>query len=402
MDSLKNNKVIAIILSSILIFTFVGFSNSYAGNVKEEKAKLNKVNTDLKNVKEKLKAGKKKEADISNKISALKHDIEVAEKELEEIKKSVEETKVKVNSVTKELKEAQADVDSQDRNLSSRFRNMYKNGFIGFLDILLGSNDVEDIVSNVDMVQKIYDNDKDVLKELKLKHEMIAEKKRELKVLQDSLAKKEANEKNKKNNLTKKKEDYTKLEAKVQADNQALNDHATALEKDSARISALINQASSSSKYSDIKLVGNGKFQWPLIGYSRISSYHGYRTHPTTKVKGSFHRGIDIPADEGTPVRAASDGLVIKSGWGRSYGNLVVILHDKEKKLATAYAHNSKLLVKEGDIVKRGQVISKIGHTGRVYGNPGNHLHFEVRLEVNKKNPSAKENFRNPLDYVRP
>lgn len=120
---------------------------------------------------------------------------------------------------------------------------------------------------------------------------------------------------------------------------------------------------------------------WPLEEYKDISSDFGERIHPiTNEVK--FHRGIDIPAPENTDVLASDDGVVIFSGNQNGYGNIVKIKHFDGKK--TIYAHNTSNMVQEGDIVKRGQVIAKVGSTGN---STGNHVHFEVVLDGENVNP---------------
>ena len=112
-----------------------------------------------------------------------------------------------------------------------------------------------------------------------------------------------------------------------------------------------------------------------------VSSEFGMRIHPITK-KRAMHYGIDLAVDEGVPVKAAADGEVIFSGNSGNYGNLVKIDHGNG--IETRYAHNSVLKVKAGDFVRRGQVISLAGHTGRATGD---HLHYEVRVNGEAVNP---------------
>ncbi|WP_122639581.1 M23 family metallopeptidase [Romboutsia sp. Marseille-P6047] len=100
---------------------------------------------------------------------------------------------------------------------------------------------------------------------------------------------------------------------------------------------------------------------WPLKEYKDISSGYGYRIHPITNIK-SFHKGIDIPAPQDTDILAIDDGIVSFSGYQNGYGNVVKINHFDGK--TTIYAHNNYNIVQEGDIVKQGQVISKVGTTG--------------------------------------
>ncbi|MEA4824827.1 MAG: peptidoglycan DD-metalloendopeptidase family protein [Clostridiaceae bacterium] len=120
-----------------------------------------------------------------------------------------------------------------------------------------------------------------------------------------------------------------------------------------------------------------GKMIQPVMG--RLSSDYGKRG------RYEFHTGVDIAAKKGTPVVAADGGTVIFAGWWGNYGNYVQIDHNG---VITAYAHNSKLLVKEGDHVVQGQQIAEVGSTGR---STGPHSHFEILIGYE---------FQNPHDYI--
>jgi murein DD-endopeptidase MepM/ murein hydrolase activator NlpD len=112
---------------------------------------------------------------------------------------------------------------------------------------------------------------------------------------------------------------------------------------------------------------GSTRFRWPL-DRAAIGSPFGTRA-------GRQHEGIDLPAALGTPVYAAADGQVVYAGNGiRGYGNLIVLQHEGD--LLTVYAHNSALLVAQGDKVMAGQRIALVGQSGHATGP---HLHFEVR-----------------------
>lgn len=108
----------------------------------------------------------------------------------------------------------------------------------------------------------------------------------------------------------------------------------------------------------------------PLHG--AISCGYGYRLHPITGLP-DFHKGVDIPAEEGTPILAAMDGTVITAATSASFGNYVVIQH--ENSLVTRYGHCCRLNVEEGQQVHAGDVIGFVGNTGY---STGNHLHFDV------------------------
>jgi len=112
------------------------------------------------------------------------------------------------------------------------------------------------------------------------------------------------------------------------------------------------------------------------------SSNYGYRIDPING-RSSFHTGVDIIANVGTPVMAAAGGVVSANTFSPEYGNMVDVDHDNG--LTSRYAHLSRSLVKVGDVVMKGQVIALVGATGRVTGP---HLHFEVRENGIPLNPN--------------
>lgn len=115
----------------------------------------------------------------------------------------------------------------------------------------------------------------------------------------------------------------------------------------------------------------------------RLTSGFGYRIHPITGLR-SFHYGIDISANQGTPVKAAGSGVVIFSGWSGGFGKVVIISHGYGYE--TVYAHNNKIYAKVGDLVTKGDIISEVGTTGR---STGSHLHFEIHISDEPVNPKS-------------
>ena len=143
----------------------------------------------------------------------------------------------------------------------------------------------------------------------------------------------------------------------------------------SAQLTARIQaaQASSASGYSTGSGVSSSGLIWPVQG--PITSPFGMRW-------GRMHEGIDIGVPYGTPIHAAASGAVIYAGWMSGYGNLIVIDHGNG--LATAYGHQSSIVVSCGQDVAQGQTIGYVGSTGH---STGPHLHFEVRVNGNPVDP---------------
>ncbi|MDH5559273.1 MAG: LysM peptidoglycan-binding domain-containing M23 family metallopeptidase [Deltaproteobacteria bacterium] len=128
-----------------------------------------------------------------------------------------------------------------------------------------------------------------------------------------------------------------------------------------------IQPVSRSNEYNPVNLESftkNDRMLWPSKG--SISSRFGRR-------HGRMHQGIDITKTAGEKIRAAKSGTVVYAGWKKGYGKTVIINHGGGLK--TLYAHNSRIYVKKGRLVRKGNLISKMGNTGR---STGIHLHFEV------------------------
>lgn len=130
--------------------------------------------------------------------------------------------------------------------------------------------------------------------------------------------------------------------------------------------------------------VGDGSLMWPLPGHTSMTTQFG----EADAFGNPGHRGIDIPAPEGTPILAAHSGTVLICGWNDSFGNQVLI--DDGAGFSTRYAHMTATAVSPGAVVTAGQVIGYVGSTG---DSTGNHLHFEV---------SVGGTLTDPLDYVIP
>ena len=118
---------------------------------------------------------------------------------------------------------------------------------------------------------------------------------------------------------------------------------------------------------------------WPVAG--PISSYYGYRTSPGG-IGSTFHEGVDIAGDYGTPISATAAGSVTQAGWVGGYGYLVEVKH--ADGIVTRYGHNSAVLVYEGQHVDQGSIIALMGSTGN---STGPHCHYEVRIHGEAVDP---------------
>lgn len=117
------------------------------------------------------------------------------------------------------------------------------------------------------------------------------------------------------------------------------------------------------------------------VANANLGSIFGWRIDPITG-RSALHTGLDFPATNGTPIHAAAGGVVVVQEFHPEYGNMIEVDHGND--LITRYGHSSKVYVKKGDLIKRGQHIADVGNTGR---STGAHLHFEVLVQGVPQDP---------------
>lgn len=241
-----------------------------------------------------------------------------------------------------------------------------------FVEVLLNSGSVSELLVNLDLIKRIHKGDKEVLEQLQVQHEQVEKQKKELDNLNSSLKSQQGEVKAKQESLNADKSALNKKRQAVAADNAELSEEIADLQAAADALTAQIKDyGNSDSPYS-------GSMIWPVSGH--ISCEYGYRYCPYHGYE--LHTGIDIAVGTGTSVKAASSGVVRQAYYNSSYGNMVLI--DNGGGIYTLYAHNSSLLVSAGQKVSQGQVIARSGNTGN---STGPHVHFEVRVNGQYVNP---------------
>lgn len=177
---------------------------------------------------------------------------------------------------------------------------------------------------------------------------------------------------------------YNRLSNKVKVDQEIFLPEAKKIFVQ-AKVFPTRSSSSSTPKYIPSKTSGGTTNTVGSIGIRFIRPTKGI----LTQGYHDRHFALDIASAMNTPIYAAAEGTVIKeshSGWNYGYGRYIVIDHGNG--VETLYAHNNETKVGVGDVVKKGQLIALMGNTGRVFGQTGIHLHFEVRIRGRKVNPN--------------
>ena len=360
-------RITAFITALVMLFSMSSLF-AYADNESDAQAALDEIRGEQSALNSELQKGKAVENDLNKEIKALEANIATLNLEISELGASINLTQEKINNAELQLNQVEADIAEQQKALGDRLAAMYMNGNGGFVEVVLGSSSISDLMTNLDRVQLVYEQDTEMLEELEVQQKVIQAQREYLDGLRADLQAAKDTEAEKKELLDADKATVADKKAAVAQDNKALEEQLDAL---NAEANALIAEI--------LKLQGDGDFiggdfTWPAPGISRTTSEFGNRLHPIFKTY-KLHTGLDIGAPTNTTIVASNAGTVIKAGWNNSYGYMVMIDHGGG--IVTLYAHNSSLLVKQGDVVYKGQAISKSGSTGN---STGPHLHFEVRV----------------------
>ena len=333
---------------------------------------------------------------VSEQLRQIEEQLRQATAELGTIKEQRVAVENDITLNERQLAEAQKRLEGRESVFYKRVRDIYINGRLSYLDVVIGSKDFSDFANRLEVLKRIIDSDIILINEIKKERAEIEAHKQKLEADRAKLVELEKAALAKQAEIEQKKAERNVVLQKAQNDRATAMQAIEELNASSAQVSAMLKerqaaraaaaaaaaaaaQSSGGQGASDNWVQGTGQLGWPVSG--EITSPYGYRVHP---IWGTtiYHSGIDIGVDEGTPVHAADGGVVVWSGWMGGYGYAVVIDHGNG--LSTLYGHNSELAVDEGQSVAKGQVISYAGSTGN---STGPHVHFEVRVNGDPVDP---------------
>lgn len=347
-------------------------------------------------VEEKAEAARNERDAIIGELEAKQAELDEVTAEMDLLQVDIDNKQAEINLKEDEIKEMRTSIDNQKGGLGTRLRNMYKSGSVGVFDVLLDSKNFTEFMSNLGLVQRIYDSDQKTLSELEQKCRDLEVALDELEVakseLDSSMASLESVQYEveiAKENLQASIDEYQALIDEYEAEANRLY---AILEEERAELQRQLEEAAAAAAaaaaaeaeaaeipyeevYNNFQRSNNSGFIWPASG--PLTSYFGYRPPEDTYGIGSTnHGGIDIGVGYGAPVYASRSGYVSSAtGWSGGYGYAVYLIHDSG--FSTVYGHNSSIVVSPGEYVEQGQLIAYAGSTGN---STGPHVHFEIRV----------------------
>jgi murein DD-endopeptidase MepM/ murein hydrolase activator NlpD len=347
---------------------------------------LSKIKSEKEETQKKLEDIKKEESAYIEEVNDIEGDLLSALDELGNLNVAISEKKSNIDKTTVDLisreeavREIEEKLNQKLEVFNRRIVDIYKNGDINILEVLLRSGDFIELVSRLKMMNLVAKQDAQAISEIKEDRQLLIDAKKKVIDARDTAQR----EKDEFERLLESAESKTREMEEIYSKKKELlsvtreNKEALILLENQLHIKELeITRALESYNYGSAP---TGRLLWPVAG--KISSGFGYRTSPLSGSR-RFHSGVDLYAPSGTPIYACEGGQVLKAEYHGGYGYSILIYHGGS--FATFYAHLSGFAVGVGQNVSRGELIGYVGTTGYTTGP---HLHLEVRVNGQAQDP---------------
>ncbi len=345
---------------------------------------MNKIERNKSKIQEKKQAKRMVEQELGSLSKELRH----TEIYLNNAQKKLSLTQEKIKQTQGKLAQYRSEYTLKNQKFSKRIVDIYKNKNMEVLEFIFAPNDLVSVVDSSYYFERLMKIDVSMIDDIKRHYGLLVNEHKNLQAQHQTLAQLKVEISEKENQLSQKKTDQEHYLDSLHSEIAEIERTNKELEQSSQEITSQILRSARGKK----GYYGTGHFIKPTEGW--LSSLFGIRFHPIFKRK-IRHMGIDLASKSGVKIHAADSGIVIVAGEPpqyRGYGKIVIIDHGEGrdgKRVSTIYAHQSRILVQEGETVKQGDIIGLVGSTGHATGP---HLHFEIRLDGIPVNP---------LEYVR-
>ena len=397
---MKTRKTFCLILALVMVAAV--FSVSYKTSFAVSQDEYDKAQEEAKEAREATEAKREEAKAAAKKAAEAVANFEDAEKQLEQLASEIENKKVEIANSEAAIEAKKAEIEAkkaemeakekeikeQNDALNNRLTAIYKNGNAGMADVILNSQSVEDLLSNVGMVHKILESDEKLLKKLQKDYKKLNKLKKELEEEREALEYEQAVLVDQQIGLEAKEVETEELKKKYKAEADKMHALQAQKEAEAAEMAAdaLRKQLEAEQMIVDAggKIdVAPGEYVWPTASNWELSDKYGWRRCPFHGRE--FHNGLDIVLTSGTngaPVYAIADGYVTRASWYGGYGNC--IQYAVGNGYSVLYGHLSGYNCKAGQYVTKGSVLGYIGSTG---ASTGPHLHFTVFQNGSHINP---------------
>jgi murein DD-endopeptidase MepM/ murein hydrolase activator NlpD len=387
---------IAMLLAIAIVPSTVFAQPTVQQRIDAERAKAERTQAQLHQKRAQLHAATLQYNDLSRQLGETNVAITGVNAHLSDLAAGAASTQRRIDWNTVQLTAAQRSLALHDTMLKRRLVDIYENGDVSYVSVLLAAHSFSDFVERWDDLRLLINANQRVVRERKIAEAQVENVERNLERTRLELQQEQTAQEQARTQLASLASERENLVAVASQQRHQVASQVAQMEDltaaEEAQLESLIQErqreleeqrrASGIAEGGAAETGGGGSFSWPVTG--PITSPFGWRSSP---FNGSpdFHPGLDIAAPTGTTVTAAAGGTVIMAQWYGGYGNYVLIDHGGG--YSTGYGHLSAIYVSNGQAVKRGQAIGAVGMTGEATGP---HLHFEVRIDGKPVDPAPR------------
>jgi len=402
-SSMKLHSVRRVISLTVLFFVFAFAAVPASGAVnsselqqqinKEERA-MDRLENQVEQHRQAISKVKAREKGVLEELTTYDQKKQLAEQKITVLNLKEKKVKNTISELQHQIRSTEQDLAEMKGLFRERLISIYKYGNNAGLQLLISAPSAHEALTTSFLLSKIARQDQEMIEKVNRKMEelesasssleeqeqLLASQKVELQTAREQYEKESRQRNSLLSKLKKEKELHLKAARELERSQKEIQNKINTMIRKKKELEAQRQKSASPGSYEAVTYMKPGaRLSWPLRG--TVTSEYGTRVHPVFKTK-SRHTGIDIDGNKGDPVRSAQDGQVLFSGWLRGYGQVIIIDHGNS--LTTVYAHLSSAIVRENQSVKMGQVIGRVGSTGVATGS---HLHFEVRVNGDARNP---------------
>ena len=377
----------------VLLFLLVGQGASAYGadDTAGKKQELQRIKREMRDKRQKLKRADRKERSILSDLEKIDRGIQADSTELADHQKRLREAETSLREIERANAGISNDLGDLKKTYASRVRALYKMSRSGYAATVLAADGLGEAVKRIKYLGLIAERDRTVISEYGNALDKLAVQQAEITQKKDDILRRKQVVEAKKAELETRRRQKAEILGSVRGEKDLYEQTLRELEESSVTLWAMIKKAereqrTAKASASPRRPTGTGipdknRLPWPLDG--PVITRFGMQRHPQYGIT-VFRRGIEIEAHEGEAVRAVSDGQVAFADWYKGYGKLVIIEHGNG--FYTLYGNLSRLDLKKGDHVIRGQVIGLAGDTGSLKGSK---LYFEIRQNGEAQDPLA-------------
>ena len=359
--------------------------------LQKEESRLAELQGQVTLHRKKLNEAKVKEKGVLSKLQEFNEKVALTGQRINVMQIKQKRVEIRIAELTKEIAYTEGQLGELKEALAARLNAIYRYGGVAELNLFFSSSTINEAIVSSYLLTRIADQDREIYGKYMDRIRRLDQSRRDLGLQTKRLVEQKQELEGERSAHRKAVDESSRYLEKVKREKQL---HASAVQELQRaqrelenKVRSLLEQKRRMAQKTPGRKTPSyrgGALPWPTSG--TVNSEYGMRVHPqfNTKLK---HTGIDIAAPIGTPVISVAPGEVRFAGWLRGYGQVIIIDHGGN--LTTVYAHLSRMDVREGQDVSQGQVIGGVGSTGV---STGSHLHFEVRVGGDA---------RNPRDYLR-